>query len=316
MYPPTFTVKYPRGFADKGKTISQGVRVNNYTNNEVERYGCKFVIPSIFKETSITLPLETLISTFNNIINKYKLNPDTYLTLNSISKILTNEESVVKYALVKLNGTNGRCVSIKNSDPSTSISYPIISYNPILKETKQYLLILFNRFINYKDKNKEDIIIYEEQPLFIHLFTIIIDSFHFPNPDVQIKKDCTDTFAMITLLELLVNKKHKNIINFYINNIPLPLSELEVKINDDENNYVNNDDSGEDNEWDNEDFELLKHSLPSSSIPLPKKIIDSNTYDNEYKINLLDNNDKYNEKTNETNETNETDEIPDNWDTL
>lgn len=314
MSPPTFTVKYPRGFSDKGKTIAQGVRVNNYTNNEVERYGCKCVIPSIFKETSITLSLETLISTFNNIINKYKLNPDTYLTINRISEILANEEeeSIIKYVLVKLNGTHGRCISVKNSDPSTSISFPIISYNPILKETKQHLLILFNRFLNYKDKNKEDIIIYEEQPLFIHLYAIIIDSFHFPNPDVQIKKDCTDTFAMITLLELLLNKKHKNIINFYINNIPLPLSELEVKINNDENNDVNNDVSGEDDEWDKEDFEPLKHSLPTSSIPLPEKIIDSNTYDNESKINLLDNNDKYNENNEKTNET---DEIPDNWDT-
>lgn len=311
MAPPTFTVNYPRGFPDKCKSIGSGVRVNNYTNNEVERYGRNnYSIPSTVSETSITLPLETLISTFNIIINKYKLNPDTYLALNKISEILTTEESVVKYALVKLNGTQGRSLIIINNDPSASISYPTITYNPNLKDTKKYLLTLFNRFLNYKDKNKEDIVMYEGQPLFIHLFAIIIDSFHFPNPEVLIKKDCTDTFAMITLLELLLNKKHKNILNFHINNIPLPKVEVDETLN--------NDDNSEDDDWDREDFEPFKYSQLSSVLPplipsvipsvipsitIIKPIIEDYNYT---KINNISN-----PIPNKI-----TDDIPDDWDSL
>ena len=320
----TFTVKYPRGFLDKGKTISQGVRVNNYTNKDIERFGCskKNVLPLNIPETSITLPLEKLILTFNNIIKTYKLNPDTYLALNNISDILTDEESVLKYALIKLNGTHGRCIIIDNSDPSTSISFPIVKYNPVLKETKTHLLILFNRFLNYKDKNKEDIIMYEGHHLFIHLYAIIIDSFHSTNPDVQIKKDCTNTFSMITLLELLLNKKHKNILNFYINNIALPISEIDENINHDD---IANDDSGDDDEWDKEDFDPLKNIITLPIIPpiIPSVIIPSNTIiksiiedynktdtKNEDKINDKIE-DKINDKINKI-----TDDIPDDWDSI
>ena len=307
MPPPTFTVKYPRGFLDKGKTIAHGVRVNNYTNKEIERYGCSTnnVLPSNIQETSITLSLETLISTFNTIIKTYKLNPDTYLALNTISDILTNEESVLKYALVKLNGTHGRCVIIENSK---STVHPIITYNPILKETKTHLLILFNRFLNYKDKNKEDIIMYEGHYLFIHLFSIIIDSFHFPNPDVQIKKNCTNTFSMITLLELLLNKKHKHILNFYINDIPLPLLEINEKLNNGDNG--DNGDSGEDDEWDKEDFDPFNNTLTlpplispliSSTKSIKSVIEDYNKTDNTIEAKIEDT---------------INDDIPDDWDSI
>jgi hypothetical protein len=244
-----FTVNYPKGFIDKEHTAGSGVRIRNYTNKDIEKYGAEPVIPSIVSETSITLPLETLTSTFNTIINTYKLTPNKYLALNKISEILTNEESVVKYALVKLNGTQGRCFTIKNSDIATSLSFPFVTYNPNLKETKKHLLMLFNKFLIQKEKNKEDIIMYEGQPLFIHLFAIIIDSFHIYNPEILIKKNCTDTFSMITLLELLLKKKYKHLLDFHINNIPLPKSEvLEVS-----KSILNQDDSSDD-DWDTDDF--------------------------------------------------------------
>ena len=263
----TFTVNYPNGFLDKKKPIGSGSRIDTYTQNEIAAYGNNYVIiPKIVKETSIILQLEELILTFNNIIKTYKFTPDKYLELNKISDILTNEELVVKYALIKLNGTHGRCIEIKNYDPSTAISFPIITYNPILKETKKYLLKLFNRFLYYKDKNKHDIIMYEGHQLFIHLFAIIIDSFHFPNHEVQIKKNCTDTFSMITLLDLLLNKKYKNILNFHINNIPLPLPKIEVEVKQ------NDDDDSVDDEWDKDDFNPFKLLHIEKSLPLPPEI--------------------------------------------
>ena len=201
----TFTVTYSRGFQDKGQPTGPGVRINNYTNNEFERYGMKSALPSNVPEHSKTLSLETLISTFNNIIKTYKLNPDTYFALNNISEILTNEESVVKYALIKLNGTQGRCVTHQSYINDTTLIYHVVSYIPVLKETKKHLLTLFNKFIKCKEKN-EDSVMYEGHQLFIHLFAIIIDSFHVINH--YGKKECTDIFPMITLLELLLNKKY------------------------------------------------------------------------------------------------------------
>jgi len=305
----TVTVTYPRGFVDKCKSIGSGVRVNNYTNTEAERYGCNYVMPSIVPETFITLPLEILISTFNNIIKTYKLSPDKYLALNKISDILTSEESVVKYALVKLNGTLGRCVEVKNFDTSKTISFPFITYNPILKETKKHLLMLFNTFLIYKDKNKEDIIIYEGHPLFIHLFAIIIDSFHFPNPEVQIKKNCTDTFAMITLLELLLKKKYKNILNFHINNIPLPKIEVELKLDGDGRDNKDGE-VGEDDEWDTDDWvppfqQHIPQHLPIQPQCIPSSLIQS--------TNIIEPNTNF-EQYDKTNVI--PDEIPDEWESL
>lgn len=312
MSPPIFTVNYPKGFLDKPNTASSGVRIRNYTNRDLELYGGNIVMSSIVKETSITLPLDTLISTFNTIINTYKLNPDTYLGLNNISDILTNEDSVVKYALVKLNGTQGRCIAVKNSDPSTSMSFPFVTYNPILKEAKKHLLILFNRFLICKDKNKEDIIMYEGRPLFIHLFAIIIDSFHFPNPEILIKKDCTDTFSMITLLELLLNKKHKHILNFYINAIPLPKIDMDIKLTGKSRDNKHNEDS-EDDDWDTEEFipRMQHHTpLPIESQSIPSLIIPSTIIDP-----IIEDNHKTNDIPSDIPDK-ITSDIPDEWDSL
>ena len=292
-----FTVNYPKGFIDKEHTVGSGVRIRNYTNKQLETYRADPVIPSLVSETSITLPLKTLISTFNTIINTYKLTPDKYLALNKIFEILTNEESVVKYALVKLNGTQGRCFTIKNSDIATSLSFPFVTYNPNLKETKKHLLMLFNKFLIQKEKNKEDIILYEGRPLFIHLFAIIIDSFHIYNPEILIKKNCTDTFSMITLLELLLKKKYTVIIDSSIKNIPLPKSLLSKSI-------VEKDDSSDD-DWDTDDF------IPrTNSHILPEIIIPSNS--------IEDKNDIKNEITTDTttNIADRTEEIPDDWNSL
>jgi hypothetical protein len=308
MSSPTFIVNYPKGFLDKANTASSGVRIRNYTNKDLELYGSNPVIPSLVLETSIALSLETLTTTFNTIINTFKLNPDKYLALHKISDILTNEESVVKYALVKLNGTQGRCFTIKNTDTASSLSFPFVTYNPNLKEIKKHLLMLFNKFLNCKDKNKEDIIMYEGQPLFIHLFAIIIDSFHFPNPEVLIKKDCTDTFAMITLLELLLKKKYKHLLDFHINKIPLPKIEVKENLNDDDS---------EDDDWDREDFEPCKQLHNSTFLPLIPSLISSTTIidpiseDYNYTKNDEVSDALSNKITDEL-----TDEIPDDWDSL
>jgi hypothetical protein len=183
-------------------------------------------------------------------------------------------------------------------DKPTSLSFPFVDYNPNLKETKKHLLLLFNKFLNYKDKNKEDIIMYEGQPLFIHLFAIIIDSFHFSNPEIKIKKNCTDTFAMITLLELIINKKYNNILNFHINNIPLSKSLVSESI-------LEQDDSSDD-DWDTDDF------IPrTNSHILPEIIIPSNSIEdkNDIKINDI--------ATNIITDIDaHTDEIPDDWNSL
>ena len=308
----TVTVNYPKGFLDKENTASSGVRIRNYTNKDLELYGTDPVIPSLVSETSITLPLEILTSTFNTIIKKYKLTPDTYLALNKISNILTTEESVVKYALIKLNGTQGRCFTIKNSDIATSLSYPFVTYNPNLKETKKHLLMLFNKFLIYKDKNKEDIIMYEGQPLFIHLYAIIIDSFHFSNPEIKIKKDCTDTFAMITLLELLLKKKYKHLLDFYINTIPLPKIDVDIKLTGTSRYNKHNEDSedSEDDDWDTEEFiPRMQHHTPLPPPLMPSTIIDPIVEDN-HKTNDIPSDipsdipDKI------------TSDIPDEWDSL
>jgi hypothetical protein len=266
----TIKVNYPRGFLDKVNQTGSGVRNNGFSKDQCAKWGVKEERPKLVDETSITLPLETLISTFNNIMNTYKLNPEKTLALHTISKLITTEESVVKHLLTKLNGTHGRCVILKNEK---SIIFPTITYIPVLKETKQYLLILFIKFLkrkqehkdNDKDKDKDNIMImYEGHDLFTQLFAIIIDSFHFPNPEVQIKKDCTDTFSMITLLELVLNKKYKHILNLHLNSIPIPipLPEVEVTLdnnnNDNNNNDNNNDNDNDDNDndWDKEDFDI------------------------------------------------------------
>ena len=266
----TFTVIYPKGFLDKKQTQFG----NNHSKEHCDRYGSITDSSNIIEEI-IPTSLEELILYFNKIINKYKSNPTVYLALNDISKILINEESVIKYALPKLDGTKGRCV-ISKKITYVARSYAYISYNPILKETRKQLLILFNRF---KKSNEADIIMYEGHQLFIHLFAIVIDSLHVPFPDGK-KKDCTDIFPMITLLELLLNKKYKTILESSINNRPL-------KVSDDDKGSVDDESSGDD-EWDKDDFEPVASTptpTPSTpSTPLPAIIeakIDSSSKNEE-----------------------------------
>ena len=279
----TIKVNYPRGFLDKVNQTGSGVRNNGFSKDQCAKWGVKEERHKLVDETFITLPLETLISTFNNIMNTYKLNPEKTLALHTITELITTEESVVKHLLTKLNGTHGRCVILKNEK---SIIFPTITYIPVLKETKQYLLILFIKFLKrkqeHKDNDKDNIMImYEGHDLFTQLFAIIIDSFHFPNPEVQIKKDCTDTFSMITLLELLLNKKYKHILNLHLNNIPIPLPELKVTLD-------NNDDN--DNDWDKEDFDI---NINKTEDITPKDITPTDII-----------------------EDNKTEDIPDDWDSI
>jgi hypothetical protein len=243
----TITVNYPRGFLNKVNQTGSGVRNHGFSKDQCAKWGVKEERQKLVDETSITLPLVTLISTFNSIMNTYKLNPEKAAALHTITELITTEESVVKYVLTKLNGTHGRCIILKNEK---SIIFPTITYNPVLKETKQHLLILFIRFLKCKQDTKDNkMIMYEGHDLFTYLFAIIIDSFHFPNPEVQIKKDCTDTFSMIALLELVLKQKYKHSLNLHLNNIPMPEQELELTLT------INND---TDNDWDKEDFDITK----------------------------------------------------------
>ena len=308
-----FTVNYPRGFHDPIVAVSSGCRVDVPTNKERERFPDRYtkrtqvVLPS-----STTLTLEKLILIFNNIIKTYKLNPDRYLALNAISAIITNEESVVKNALILLNGKQGRFVYVKNHDPATMNCMKMTNYNPILKEIKNHLLILFHRFLIHKEKNTEDIIMFEGHYLFIHLFAIIIDSFRYPDHYVIGNKDCTDTFAMITLLEVLLKKKYKNNLNFHINSIPLPKVEVEVEVKVE----VNADDVYEDDEWDKDDFELsfLRQTIPAPPpapappapvIIQPSTIIIEPITDTKIDTDLL-----------EIKNEDKTEDIPDDWDSI
>ena len=249
----TFTVIYPKGFLDK--PLKWGRPDSKEFCEKWEKF--KVVQPLNIIEESIPTTIEELILNFNKIINKYKSNPTLYLALNDISKILINEESVIKHALSKLHGTKGRCV-ISKTVTSVFRSYEYVSYNPILKEIKKQLLILFNIF---KKSNEADIIMYEGHQLFIHLFAIVIDSLYVPFPDGK-KKDCTDIFPMITLLELLLNKKYKTILESSINNTLL-------KVSDDDKGSVDDESSGDD-EWDKDDFEPIK-TIPSTEIDSSSK---------------------------------------------
>jgi hypothetical protein len=297
MNQPKLSVIYPKGFLDKplksGRPDSKAFCEKWKTFRKPEQ-------PLNIIEEIIPTTLEELILNFNKIINTYKANPDKYLAINEISKILTNEESVIKHALSKLDGTKGRCI-ISKTVTSVFRSYEYVSYNPNLKEIKKQLLILFNKFKyindtnNTNDTHKTDIIIYEGHPLFIHLFAIVIDSFDVPEPEGK-KKDCTDIFPMITLLALLLNKKYKTILEHKINNIPLPISTLQQTVEDN--------DSGDDDEWDKDDFELIKTIdiqekisdiiIESIIVPKPEPIVE---------------NDKKKDE-------NITEEIPDDWDNI
>jgi hypothetical protein len=290
------TVLYPKGFLDKpllsGRPDSKAFCEKWKTFRAPEQ-------PLNILEETLPTTLEELILNFNNIMNTYKSNLEHYLALNEISKILTNEESVIKNALSKLDGTKGRCV-ISKTVTSVFRSYEYVSYNPNLKETKKQLLILFNRFKKINDTNETDIIMYEGQPLFIHLFAIIIDCFHVQDDK---KKDCTDIFPMITLLELLLNKKYKHSLECHINKIPLPITSLKQTVEDN--------DSGDDDEWDKEDFTPLKTTDIQDKILEQSSdiLIDFTIINHE---SILENDKKKDE--NITEDKNE--DIPDDWDMI
>lgn len=286
-------VIYPKGFLDKplkfGRPDSKAF-CEKWEKFKVEQ-------PLNIIEETLPITLEELILNFNKIMKIYKSNPDKYLALNNIYKILTNEESVIKNALSKLDGTKGRCV-ISKTVTSVFRSYEYVSYNPNLKETKKHLLILFNIFKKMNETNVSDIIMYEGHKLFIHLFAIIIDTLHVPDDK---KKDCTDIFSMITLLELLLNKKYKTILEHKINNIPLPISTIEK----DSNTGCN--DSGDD-EWDKDDFE------PGMNIHIPDNIILSTIIDPEPVHEPIFENDEKKDKN--ITEEKKTEDIPDDWDNI
>jgi hypothetical protein len=151
---------------------------------------------------------------------------------------------------------------------------------------------------------------YEGRQLFIQLFAIIIDSLDVPCPDGK-KKDCTDIFPMITLLELLLNKKYKNILESSINNTPLPIP---IPLSIPELKQVNNDEESGDDEWDKDDFEPIVSipntpSTPSSIIEA--KINSSSKNDNALIEKTIDEN-----KTKTKTDEKQSEEIPDDWDKL
>jgi len=288
---PSLTVLYPKGFLDK--PLLSGRPDSKAFCEKWKTFRAPEQSLNIIEE-SIPTTLEELILNFNKIINTYKSNLDKYSELNNISKILTNEESVIKNALAKLDGTKGRCV-ISKTVTSVFRSYEYVSYNPNLKETKKQLLILFNKFKKMNESNKADIIMYEEKPLFIHLFAIVIDTLHVPDDK---KKDCTDIFSMITLLELLLNKKYKTILEYKINNIPLPSSTIKKTIED---NVSDGDD-----EWDKDDFE------PGINIPTTDQTLEIIIPSTISVTEPILENDK--KKDANITEEKKTEDIPDDWD--
>ena len=303
MNQPKLSVIYPKGFLDK--PLKWGRPDSKDFCEKWEKF--KVEQPLNIIEETIPTTLEELILNFNKIINTYKAIPDKYLALSNISKILTNEESVIKHALCKLDGTKWRFV-ISKTVTSVYRSYEYVSYNPILKETKKLLLILFNRFKKMNDTNETDIIMYEDKQLFIHLFAIVIDSFDVPDDK---KKDCTNIFPLITLLELLLNKKYKTILEHKINSIPLPITEQYSKANGNDDG----DDSGDDDDWDKDDFEpvittktsdLLQNPNPEPEIIIPADI------KADIKADTKNDNNLSTEKNNEE----KTAEIPEEWDAI
>ena len=293
-----FTVIFPNGF-----NIKKPKHQMHPLSKDQDAYEKRDFIepPSIFDEEHIPFTLQELLSNFHNINNIYKSNPDKLLDIDKIFKFLTTEESLKKNVLTKIEGKTGRCV----------ISKKIIHYNefiyyiPILKETRKKLLILFNTFIKCSKENiakedisKENIIIYEDTntPLFIHLYAIIIDSLHVINPlDLNIK-NCTDIFPLITLLEILLNKKYKTIIQ-------TAFQKSRAKTEDTEEPQGI---EGFDDDWDKDDFD-------PTTLPIEKP--------NDEKPNDEKPNEKPNEKNIEkptNNKPNDmpADDIPDEWDSI
>ena len=285
----SFTVEFPKGFLD---SRSQNDTYSKYAFSKeiVDKYFSNVhAQQQIILSEYINFTLEELISNFHKINNIYKSNPEQSLFINEISKFITTEDSLIKNVLPKIEGRKGRYVISKQIYCVYSPN-KFVSYNPILKDTRKNLLILFNIFSKCK---KEDIIMYENKPLFIYLFAIIIDCLHVTNPNDLNKKNCTDVFPMITLLELLLNKKYKHVLESSIN-----------KIKDNEIADSNLDD----NEWDNDNFNPCAY-LPSNIIISPITPIETKNDD------IPNNISKIPDET-PNNISKISDETPDNWDTI
>ena len=266
-----FNVLYPKGFYEMITVVSSK---NPITNEQFESFNritsnIKPKISNNISEEIVIISLEELFIIFEIIIKKYKEIENSFLAINEIYKEITIEISkkqinteinlVLTKLLKRLDGTKGRTVLIPNKGYCDK-------YIPILKETKKHLLFLFNKFLKCPDT---DIIIFEDKILFIQLFAIIIHYFQTDKSYNTGKiNDCTELIKMITLLELLIKKQYKPILESALNNMlsdsPLPFSILEKN---------NESDSEPDDEWDQEDFdpfvpELIKPELikPVSTI--------------------------------------------------
>jgi len=288
---PIFTVIFPNGY-----NIKQAKHQMHPLSKDQDAYEKRDFIepPSIFDEEHIPFTLQELLSNFHNINNTYKSNPDKLITINEISKFLTNEESVKKHVLTKIEGKLGRCVISKTITHYNEFLY----YIPILKETRKNLLILFNNFIkcSKEDIAKENIIMYEDKPLFIHLYAIIIDSLHVVNPIDPNVKNCTDIFPLITLLELLLNKKYK-----------AAFQKSRAKTEDTEAAEAAEGIEVFDDDWDKDDFDPTTLSIEK---PIDDKTIEKN-------IDKPIDNIPINNKPNNIKPNNiPTDDIPDEWDNI
>ena len=264
-----FTVLYPKGFYAQ---IKGNYGKNVMTNEQLER--CNHKISNILikhsnniPDQSVNITLDELFLIFTKIIKKYKEVEKSFLAINEIYNELSKEIAknlkdtelnlILTNSLKRLDGTKGRTIILPNGGYDT--------YIPILKETKKHLLFLFNKFVKCPDT---DIIIFEDKALFSHLFAIIIH--YLQTDDTGRITDCTNLIKMITLLELLLKKKYKPILDSALNNMllqsPLPFSTLEKNL---EKN--NDSDSGSDDEWDKDDFE------PYLSPELNQKLISEQT---------------------------------------
>ena len=256
-----FKVVYPKGFLEL--TIASSTR----NPLSLEQYNRTYNITSNIKtkvsnnvaEEIVTVSLEELFIVFKKIIKKYKETENSFLAINEIYNDLTKEISkeisneitkktmttelslILTNVLKNLDGTKGRHLNIPNRGYCDR-------YVPILKDTKKHLLSLFNKFLKCPDT---DVIMFEDKILFIQLFAIIVYSFQYKTGGSGVL--CTNSINMITLLELLLKKEYKPILESALNNLlssnPLPFSTLEKNLEID-----NDSGSGSDDEWDRDDF--------------------------------------------------------------
>jgi hypothetical protein len=273
-----FKVVYPKGFLElttasstrNPLSLEQYNRTYNITSN------IKTKVSNNVAEEIVTVSLEELFIVFKKIIKKYKETENSFLAINEIYNDLTKEISneitkktmttelslILTNVLKNLDGTKGRHLNIPNRGYCDR-------YVPILKDTKKQLLSLFNKFLKCPDT---DVIMFEDKILFIQLFAIIVYSFQYKTGGSGVL--CTNSINMITLLELLLKKEYKPILESALNNMlssnPLPFSTLEKNLETD-----NDSDSGSDDEWDRDDF--VPYLSPEQKAKLNQKLISEQT---------------------------------------